>query len=301
MTINATAATLLALYVAVAGGGGSPSRLSRERSRTTSSRSTSPAAPTSTRPGRRCGSSPTSSPICAERVPRWNPISISGYHIREAGATAPQELAFTFANALEYVRAAEGGGPRRRAPRRAAVLLLRLPLGLHRGGGEVPGGAAAVGAPHEGALRRVDDPKGPAPALPRPDGRRHPHGPAARQQRGARGPAGPGGGPGRLPEPSHQREGRGPGASRPRRRLVSPCARSRSSPARSGVADTVDPLGGAYAVEAATDAVESEALRLLDASRREGGASRPSSAERSSARSRTRPTDTSDRWSPGSA
>ena len=43
---------------------------------------------------------------CAEKLPRWNTISISGYHIREAGATAPQELAFTFVNALEYVRAA---------------------------------------------------------------------------------------------------------------------------------------------------------------------------------------------------
>ncbi|MEX1256096.1 MAG: methylmalonyl-CoA mutase family protein [Gemmatimonadota bacterium] len=40
---------------------------------------------------------------CAARVPRWNPISVSGYHMREAGATAPQEVAFTFANALEYV------------------------------------------------------------------------------------------------------------------------------------------------------------------------------------------------------
>src|SRR5207244_2776044 len=47
---------------------------------------------------------------CAERVPKWNTISISGYHIREAGATAPQEIAFTFANALEYVRAAQGAG-----------------------------------------------------------------------------------------------------------------------------------------------------------------------------------------------
>ena len=47
---------------------------------------------------------------CHERVPRWNTISISGYHIREAGATAPQELAFTFAHALEYVRAARDKG-----------------------------------------------------------------------------------------------------------------------------------------------------------------------------------------------
>jgi methylmalonyl-CoA mutase N-terminal domain/subunit len=41
---------------------------------------------------------------CAEHVPQWNTISISGYHIREAGSTAAQELAFTLANGLEYVR-----------------------------------------------------------------------------------------------------------------------------------------------------------------------------------------------------
>ncbi|MCZ6596817.1 MAG: methylmalonyl-CoA mutase family protein [Planctomycetota bacterium] len=41
---------------------------------------------------------------CAEHVPQWNTISISGYHIREAGSTAAQELAFTLANGFEYVR-----------------------------------------------------------------------------------------------------------------------------------------------------------------------------------------------------
>ncbi len=43
--------------------------------------------------------------FCAERAPRWNPISISGYHMREAGSTAVQEVAFTLANALCYVEA----------------------------------------------------------------------------------------------------------------------------------------------------------------------------------------------------
>jgi len=43
---------------------------------------------------------------CQQEVPNWNTISISGYHIREAGATAVQELAFTFANAIAYVEAA---------------------------------------------------------------------------------------------------------------------------------------------------------------------------------------------------
>ena len=43
---------------------------------------------------------------CEREVPNWNTISVSGYHIREAGATAVQELAFTFANAITYVQAA---------------------------------------------------------------------------------------------------------------------------------------------------------------------------------------------------
>jgi methylmalonyl-CoA mutase N-terminal domain/subunit len=47
---------------------------------------------------------------CAERVPRWNTISISGYHIREAGATATQELAFTLANGIAYCAAAVEAG-----------------------------------------------------------------------------------------------------------------------------------------------------------------------------------------------
>jgi methylmalonyl-CoA mutase, N-terminal domain len=47
---------------------------------------------------------------CAERVPHWNTISISGYHIREAGSTAVQELAFTIANGLAYCSAAVDAG-----------------------------------------------------------------------------------------------------------------------------------------------------------------------------------------------
>jgi methylmalonyl-CoA mutase, N-terminal domain len=48
--------------------------------------------------------------FCAAEVPGWNPISISGYHIREAGATAIQELAFTFANAIAYIERAHAAG-----------------------------------------------------------------------------------------------------------------------------------------------------------------------------------------------
>ena len=48
--------------------------------------------------------------FCSEHVPRWNTISVSGYHMREAGATAPQELAFTFCNAIAYVQMAIDAG-----------------------------------------------------------------------------------------------------------------------------------------------------------------------------------------------
>ena len=41
--------------------------------------------------------------FCAQHVPQWNPVSISGYHIREAGSTAVQELAFTLADGFHYV------------------------------------------------------------------------------------------------------------------------------------------------------------------------------------------------------
>jgi methylmalonyl-CoA mutase, N-terminal domain len=47
---------------------------------------------------------------CSKEMPKWNPISISGYHIREAGSNAVQELAFTFANAITYVESAIAKG-----------------------------------------------------------------------------------------------------------------------------------------------------------------------------------------------
>jgi methylmalonyl-CoA mutase N-terminal domain/subunit len=47
---------------------------------------------------------------CAENVPKWNTVSVSGYHMREAGATAVQEVAFTIADGLEYIKAALGAG-----------------------------------------------------------------------------------------------------------------------------------------------------------------------------------------------
>jgi methylmalonyl-CoA mutase N-terminal domain/subunit len=110
MTINSTAAILLLLYELVA-----------------EERGVAPAALTGTiqndilkeyvargtyvyppRPSMRLITDTFS--YCKERVPKWNTISISGYHIREAGSTAVQEIAFTLANGIAYVEAAVASG-----------------------------------------------------------------------------------------------------------------------------------------------------------------------------------------------
>ncbi len=110
MTINATAPILLALYVAVAKKQGVP--FSKIRGTTQNdilkeyiARGTYIYPP---EPSLRLTIDVID--YCAHELPGWNPISISGYHIREAGATAVQEIAFTFANAIEYVKAALARG-----------------------------------------------------------------------------------------------------------------------------------------------------------------------------------------------
>ena len=110
MTINATAGILLALYVAVADEQGAPrdrlaGTLQNDMLKEYIARGTY-IYPVD--PSLRLVSDILA--FCASELPRWNPISISGYHIREAGATAPQELAFTVANGLEYVDRALAAG-----------------------------------------------------------------------------------------------------------------------------------------------------------------------------------------------
>jgi methylmalonyl-CoA mutase, N-terminal domain len=110
MTINATASTLLALYIAVADEQGVPRAklsgtiqndiLKEYIARGTYIFPVEPSLRLIT----------DVFAFCNAEVPRWNTISISGYHIREAGATAAQEIAFTFANATEYVRRALAAG-----------------------------------------------------------------------------------------------------------------------------------------------------------------------------------------------
>ncbi|MEO5511590.1 MAG: methylmalonyl-CoA mutase family protein [Longimicrobiales bacterium] len=110
MTINATASILLAFYVALADERGIP----RDRlSGTIQNDILKEYIARGTyifpvEPSLRLITDTFS--FCAAEVPRWNPISISGYHIREAGSTAAQEIAFTFADAIEYVRRAMASG-----------------------------------------------------------------------------------------------------------------------------------------------------------------------------------------------
>jgi len=103
MTINSTATTLLAMYVAVAQERGISSELLRGTTQNDIlkeyvARNTQIYPPRASM--RLCADLID---YCARHVPKWYPISISGYHIREAGGNAVQELAFTFANAIEYV------------------------------------------------------------------------------------------------------------------------------------------------------------------------------------------------------
>jgi methylmalonyl-CoA mutase N-terminal domain/subunit len=110
MTINAPAAILLAMYIVVAEKQGASSKqlkgtIQNDILKEYSSRGTYIFPP---KPSMRIITDIFS--YCAEHVPLWNTISISGYHIREAGSTAVQEIAFTLANGIAYVDAASRPG-----------------------------------------------------------------------------------------------------------------------------------------------------------------------------------------------
>src|SRR5207247_1270011 len=209
---------------------------------------------------------------CAERVPKGNPISISGYHIREAGATAPQEIAFTFSHALEYVRAARaaGLGPARfgerlsfffachsdfieevakfRAARRLWARLVKYRLGVTNPRAQQlrfhvqTGGVTLTAQEPDNNVARVT-----LQAL-------------AAVLGGCQ---------------SLHTNAKDEALSLPTEASARLALRTQQVIAHeSGVADTVDPLGGSYAVEASTEALEREAVRILDRIEERGGAAR---------------------------
>ena len=207
---------------------------------------------------------------CETRVPKWNTISISGYHIREAGATAPQELAFTFANAIAYVRAAKSAGldPDRfgerlsfffachsdfleevakfRCARRLWARLMKERFGVTNPKAQQcrfhvqTGGVTLTAQQPDNNVVRV----------------------ALQTLAAALGGC-----------QSLHTNGRDEALALPTQASARLALRTQQVVAHeSGVADTVDPLGGSYAVEAATDALEREALRLIDQIEARGGA-----------------------------
>src|SRR5688500_9523960 len=207
---------------------------------------------------------------CAEHVPRWNSISVSGYHIREAGATAPQEIAYTFAHALEYVRAARAAGldaggfgerisfffachsdfieevAKFRAARRLWARLMKEALGVENPKAQhlrfhvQTGGVTLTAQQPDNNVVRVA-----LQALAAVLGGCQSLHTNARDEALA------------LPT-----EGSARLALRTQQVIAY----------ESGVADTVDPLGGSYAVEAATDALEREARALVEGIEAQGGA-----------------------------
>ena len=151
--------------------------------------------------------------FCRQHVPRWNTISISGYHMREAGSHggaggglhAGQRRSPTCRRRVEAGLDVDDFAP-------AAVVLLQRAQRPPRGGRQVPGRPAAVGAAHARAVRRPRSPLADA-ALPRADGRQHADRAAAGEQHRAGDGAGAGRRAGRLPVAAHQLDGRGAGAA----------------------------------------------------------------------------------------
>jgi methylmalonyl-CoA mutase N-terminal domain/subunit len=272
MTINATAAILLALYIAVARRRGVPEKTLSGTVQNDILKEYVARGTYIYPPGPSLRLVTDLFAYCAAQVPKWNVISISGYHIREAGATAPQEIAFTFAHALEYVRAAARAGlpPDRfgervsfffachsdfieevakfRAARRLWARLMKERFSVTNPKAQQlrfhvqTGGVTLTAQQPDNNVVRVA-----LQALAAVLGGCQSLHTNARDEALA------------LPTEASARLAL-------RTQQVIAC--------ESGVADTVDPLGGSYAVEAATDELEREALRLLDSIEARGGALR---------------------------
>ncbi len=272
MTINATAAILLALYVAAARRRGIAEQALAGTVQNDILKEYVARGTYIYPPGPSLRLVTDLLAYCAEKVPKWNPISISGYHIREAGATAPQELAFTFAHALEYVRAAQRVGldPDRlgerlsfffachsdfieevakfRAARRLWARLMRERIGVTN--------------PKALQLRFHVQTGGVTLTAQQPDNNvvRVTLQALAAVLGGCQ---------------SLHTNGKDEALALPTEASARLALRTQQVIAHeSGVADTVDPLGGAYAVEAATVAVEAEAVRILERVESRGGALR---------------------------
>jgi len=270
MTINATAAILLALYVAVARRRGIAEQALAGTVQNDILKEYVARGTWIYPPGPSLRLATDLIAYCAERVPSFNPISVSGYHMREAGATAPQELAFTFANAIEYVRAARsaGLGPERFGERLSFFFACHSDFleevakfrAARRLWARVMKERFAVTNPRAQQCRFHVQTGGVTLTAQQPDNN------AVRVALQAL--AAVMGGCQSL-----HTNGRDEALGLPTQDSARLALRTQQILAyESGVAATVDPLGGSYALEAATDALEREAERLIERLEARGGA-----------------------------
>jgi methylmalonyl-CoA mutase, N-terminal domain len=261
MTINATAIILLALYLAVARKQGADQRalagtIQNDILKEYVARGTYIYPP---RASLRIVTDVFA--YCDRELPNWNTISISGYHIREAGSTAVQEVAFTFANAIAYVRAAVDAGldvdrlgqrlsfffnahndfleevAKYRAARRLWATIMRDRFGAK--------------SPRAQQLRFHTQTAGSTLTAQQPDNNivRVAIQALAAVMGGTQ---------------SLHCNGRDEALALPTEESAAIALRTQQVIAwESGVVNTVDPFGGAYAVEALTDRIEREAVALI--------------------------------------
>ena len=191
MTINAPAAIMLAFYVVAAEEHGRPGRApgGHDPGRHPQGVHRAEGVVLPGRPGD-AAAGRHDRVVLRARMPRWHPVSISGYHIREAGSTAAQELAFTLKDGLTYVEQAVDARARRRRLRAAAELLLQRAHRLLRGDRQAARGAADLGARAARHASARADPQSLADAHARADGGRVADGAAAAQQHRAHGDRG---------------------------------------------------------------------------------------------------------------
>jgi methylmalonyl-CoA mutase N-terminal domain/subunit len=269
MTINATAIILLALYVGVAKAQGVPlaalaGTLQNDILKEYVARGTYIYPPA---PALRLVTDVMA--FCDREMPRWNTISISGYHIREAGSTAVQEVAFTLAHAVTYVQAAVDAGldveqfgarlsfffsahnnfieeiAKFRAARRLWARIMRDDFGASspraqqlRFHAQTAGSTLTAQQPANNTVRV-----------------------AVQAMAAVLGGA-----------QSLHCNGRDEALSLPSEESARIALRTQQIiAAETGVTNTVDPVAGSYAIEARTNAIEQDARALLERIRRAGG------------------------------
>ena len=269
MTINATAIVLLALYIGVAKRQGVATRalsgtVQNDILKEYVARGTYIYPP---RPSLRIVTDIFA--YCERELPQWNTISISGYHIREAGSTAVQEVAFTFAHAIAYVQAAIDAGldvnqigqrlsfffnahndfleeiAKYRAARRLWARIMKTTFGAT--------------APRAQQLRFHTQTAGSTLTAQQPDNNivRVAVQALAAVLGGTQ---------------SLHCNGRDEALALPTEDSARIALRTQQIiAAESGVANTVDPVAGSYAIEALTDQIENGAREILDRIERAGG------------------------------